>query len=488
MTAIQATALKRCTRVFAIALGLAGFASSHAAAESLQSVVEHALQTNPELAAIRSNRKAIDFELDAARGLYLPSVDIKSETGRERNGRTSGLGIESNNDWHKSREVSGVVSQRLFDGFEARHEVARHRNRVESARWRVADTANSIALRAIQAYLEIQRSHAVLNAARSNLTQLQALQSRVQSRVSAGRGTAGENSEAAARVASAQAVVAEAANRLADAEALFRAVVGKPAGQLGPVTAPRKALPSNVEGAVGQATAAAPSVLATQFDAVAAEASVGTATSRLFPKLNFELSADRGWGTTERNDKDHEARAMFVVRWNLFNGGIDKARIHEAKARAIEATEISFNTQRIIEREVRVSWNAVAAADQRVPALQRQVDANRQTRSTYSAQFETGQRRLLDLLDIQNELFVAEASLYTERFVGTYNVYRVLAGTGRLVEALGLAAPAEAVTGPAAHLIESWRHNYYSWATIIEYHRAQRHTVKDVSIKDAPAK
>jgi adhesin transport system outer membrane protein len=113
-----------------------------------------------------------------------------------------------------------------------------------------------------------------------------------------------------------------------------------------------------------------------------------------------------------------------VVRWNLFNGGIDKARIGEAKARAMEAAEISANTQRIIEREVRTSWSAILAAEQRVPALSRQLELNRSTRNVYNQQFDAGQRRLLDLLDIQNETFVTEASLRTEELIGRYNTFR----------------------------------------------------------------
>ena len=157
----------------------------------------------------------------------------------------------------------------------------------------------------------------------------------------------------------------------------------------------------------------APSVIATQHDTYAAEAAIGTAQSRLFPRLNLEVTGDHGLGVTQRNDRQSEATAMVVVRWNLFNGGIDKARIGEAKARAMEAAEISANTQRIIEREVRTSWNAILAAEQRVPALSRQLELNRSTRNVYNQQFDAGQRRLLDLLDIQNETFVTEASLRT---------------------------------------------------------------------------
>ncbi len=119
--------------------GLVGALVPHpVAAEDLTSVVQEALAKHPELAAIRFNRHAIDHELTAARGLRLPTVDARSDVGRHREYDRNAIGIVTNDDIHSHREHSVLLSQRLFDGFEARHEEARQKNRVESARWRVA--------------------------------------------------------------------------------------------------------------------------------------------------------------------------------------------------------------------------------------------------------------------------------------------------------------------------------------------------------------
>jgi len=425
-----------------------------ALAETLEGVVRETLETNPELAALRYNRQAIDQELRAARGLRMPTYDVRVDSGRNWNSTKSSTGVEDTNDIHTRSGVGTVLSQRLFDGFEARHEIARQKNRVDSARWRVADTANSIALRTVQAYLELQRAAAVRSAAHANVSALQALQARVLARVTGGRANAGEESEARARLANAKAVLAEAEARLQDADSLFRSVVGRRPAQLAPATPPRKALPGSVEGAVADARQFAPSVIATQHDTVAAEAAIGSAYARLYPRLNFEMTTDHGRSVRERGDRDLDASAMLVVRWNLFNGGIDRARIKEASARAAEANEIAANTERLIEREVRVSWTAIASAEQRAHYLAEQLRQNRTRRGIYSQQFDLGQRRLLDLLDAQSETFVTEASLLTEEFSGKYNTYRVLAAMGKLVPALGADLPDEAVTPPTRGFLE----------------------------------
>jgi adhesin transport system outer membrane protein len=320
----------------------------------------------------------------------------------------------------------------------------------------VADTANSIALRTVQAYFEVHRAGSVLVAAERNLSALQRLQSRVASRVNAGHSDASEATEAGSRVAQAQALVIEGRARLADAKALFRTVVGRKPGQLAGAAVPRGALPRTVLAAVQVARDAAPSVIATSHDTGAATAAIGAARSRLYPKLNVEVSGYYGRGIAEAKDLDMDARAMLVMRWNIFNGGINRARINEASERAGEARSIADNTRRIVERETRVSWNAMQSANAKIPALRRRLSLLRSTRTTYTRQFATGARRLLDLLDAQSEVFTADAALRTETFIGQYNSFRVLAAMGRLVWVMGLELSDEATRPHREGIFDRW--------------------------------
>mgnify|MGYP000988193769 CR=1 FL=1 len=65
-----------------------------ALADTLQGVVQETLETNPELGAIKFNRHAIDHELTAARGLVLPSSDVRADGGRRHSLDTTAAGNE----------------------------------------------------------------------------------------------------------------------------------------------------------------------------------------------------------------------------------------------------------------------------------------------------------------------------------------------------------------------------------------------------------
>lgn len=402
--------------------------STSAGAESLKSAVRYTLKTHPELRAMFFNKKAITQELEAARGLWRPKVDVVGKAG----------GYIDENTKQEFYEVSAVISQPIFDGWRGSYERKRQKARSKSAHNRVLDTANALALRVAQAYTEVQRAHAVSVAARRNLRALTNISHLVSRRVAGGKGNRAEISQARARVAFAQVKMAEARQRVRDAYALYITVVGRRPKKL--VTgAPRVThMPKSLTQAIARARRHSPKILALRHDALAARAAIGTARAATLPKLDLEVSGAHSNELRGTSARDLNGKALLVLKWNLYNGGINAARISEAKFRASESELLTRAASLNIEREIRLSWSAMLAARDRSVYLRRQLRANRASLAAQKRQFEAGKRTLLDILDTQNEVFTAETAMKTEIYVARYNTYRVLAGTGKLVSSLGL--------------------------------------------------
>lgn len=431
--------------------------SAQAFAESLGSVVRRTLDTNPELKALMHNRNAIDEELEAAKGLGLPSVDVRAAGGhRASEGSALPSGGARGYRERNRYEAGATISQRLFDGFETRSQVERQQSRVGSARSRVADTANAVALQATQAYLEILRTTQVKAIASRNVAAHQGLLDKVKARTDAGRGAGAEVNQAQARLLAARSALTEADARNKDAVSLFIAVVGsKPPAKLEGVKPPLKLLPKSVDEAVVLASKGSPAIVARMFDAQAATSAINIAKSEFYPKVNAEFSADYAYDVDRTYGRRTDVSGMIVYRQNLYRGGIDSARVREARSRADEALSSADFIRRTVEREVRFSWTAMQSARTRSEIIARQLEQNRSVFKAYGEQFELGQRTLIDLLDVQNEGFVNETTLATESFVSQFNVYRVLAAMGQLVPALGAEYPEEArrIPVPSAAII-----------------------------------
>jgi adhesin transport system outer membrane protein len=421
--------------IIGTALLLAG--SGTAWAVSLDDAVRTAVDTNPDIGVVAKDRRAIDHELRQAKALYLPSVDSRVAIGPEWTKAVAG-NLPGRTGRLDRQEYSITLTQLLFDGFAAASEVQRQKARVESAAYRVADTSESIGLDAVQAYLDVVRQQQLLALAQDNQATHERTLEDMKSRLRGGTGSMADVRQAEARLARAIVSVEETRGHLEDSKANYIRAVGQAPEGLSRPAGVESLLPPNVDMAVAQGLEQNYKILTADADVGTAKAELRASAADFYPKIDAELSAvlDRnisGVRGTSRSDQ-----ALIVMTWNLFRGGETMAKNEEFVERLAEAKE-AVNQQKIrVEQDTRLSWSALQTAHNRREALALQAKANEKVRDAYIQQFNLGQRSLLDVLDIQNELFISRGDLITAEFVELFAGYRLLAAQGRLLSTLGV--------------------------------------------------
>jgi adhesin transport system outer membrane protein len=404
-------------------------------AASLQEAVSLAISTNPEVGEVSNDRRAIDQELRQGRALYYPQIDLRAATGVEwsENANTS-PGTETL--WRK--EGSLTLSQLIFDGWFAESEVERQTSRVKSAAYRVQESAEFVGLDAVEAYLEVLRHRERVALAEENVSTHQGRLGQVQQRAEAGGGSIADVRQAEARLANAESGLVQTQGNLKDAEALYIRVVGQAPDTLDAPFLPSDAIPPDVDTAVNTAVENSPTVAFARQDVKVAEADVKQQEASLYPDLRLELSTSVNDDVDGEDRTDYDASAMVVLRYNLYRGGADTARIREFKWRLAEAIDAMHTNERQVSEDARVSWNAMEVSRSNVEILQREVIANEKTVDAYRQQFDIGQRGLLDLLDSDNELYLSRDSLITATYAEIFANYRLLATMGALQKTLGI--------------------------------------------------
>jgi adhesin transport system outer membrane protein len=205
---------------------------------------------------------------------------------------------------------------------------------------------------------------------------------------------------------------------------------------------------------VQTAVANHPILRSARADIEATHAQTRAAESLLQPRVDLELGTSWNDNLDGVNYKNNDAYAMLRLRYNLYHGGADKARVSETRIQTMEATEVMNRTQREVEESTRLSWNALETSLDRLPKLKAHAESTELTRDAYGKQFNIGQRTLLDLLDSENELYTARANYVDGQFIEMFARYRLLADEGRLIETLGVTPREEtklaSVSAPAA--------------------------------------
>lgn len=421
-------------------LTLLGGLGSSADAMTLQEAVSLAISTNPEVGQVSNDRRAIDQELRQGRALYYPQIDLRAAAGVEWSDNATtrpAVGNDSTRTLFR-KEASLTLSQLIFDGFFADSEVERQTSRVKSAAHRVQESAEFVGLDAVEAFLEVLRHRERVELAENNVAVHRQRLQQVQARAQAGGGNIADVRQAEARLANAESGLVQTQGNLRDAEALFIRVVGQGPETLEEPAIPADALPGDVEAAVSTAIANSPTVAFARQDVKTAEADVKQQEASLYPDIRLELSGSANDNVDGRRNNEFDASALVVLRYNLYRGGADTARIREFKWRLAEAIDAMHTNERRVSEDARVSWNAIETSRSNVGILQQQVTANERTRDVYRQQFEIGQRGLLDLLDADNELYLASDSLITATYAEIFANYRLLATMGALQRTLGI--------------------------------------------------
>ncbi|MCK5285463.1 MAG: TolC family outer membrane protein [Alphaproteobacteria bacterium] len=413
---------------------------------SLQEAVITGIATNPEYGVVAASRRATDEELKQGKGLFLPSIDVRADTGFEHSddpATRAGVGDDEENMWRYEAQIT--LTQMLFDGFDAKYEVERQKARVVSSAHRVKETSELVGLSIVEAYLEVLRQRNLLMISRQNITEHISILDQIQEGVNAGRSTQADMEQAKARLASSRAKESSTRQSLRNAEAQYHREVGDEPGQLTLPVVPYDVLSADVQAEVEKTLAYSPTLDIFEADIDRAYAESLQTRSTMYPQIDWEMNVRQGEDLNGVDGRDMSAAALLVLNWNLYRGGADMARSREFIHRHQQAKEERTEAARSVENDVRQTWASMISAGERARQFASQTDANIEVVKAYKDQFTLDRRTLLDVLDAQNELFVSRSNTINAEFLEIFAVYRLLAMKGALLPTLEVAYPRESI-------------------------------------------
>lgn len=413
-------------------------------ADTLTEVIQHTLETNPDVLISTHDQRIANHALDQAEADYFPSIDLSAGYGREHsdNPNTRARLSEDNEVDLNRQELSITLSQRLFDGFAVKHQVARQQAKTKVATYQVENTAESIGLKVVEIYLEVLHREDLLDLAKSNLVTHQKILKQIRTVVEGGVGREADLQQSESRLALAKANLVKAQGNRRDAEANYQRVTGKVSQSLAALNRElvisALQLPKTLDTILEEALQNHPSLHASNAELVAAKAYRQQTNAAFMPRLNLELGASYNDNLDGIEGTNDDLTAMLRMRYNLYRGGADQARRLATAEQVTRSTETIHRTQRTVEENVRLSWNSLMTTQERLTHLRDYVTSMEQVLTSYKEQFKLGRRSLLDVLDSENELFNARSLLKTAQYTEMLALFRVATSMGLLLKRLGI--------------------------------------------------
>ena len=433
-------------RAIALALGLStSLLSAPAMSMDLQTAIEIAVKTNPEIAEASANRRAIDFEYEQARRLNRPSVIFEGRFGPEIVDSQTTRVLGNDDTVLFGRQASVTLQQNLLSFGRNNAERDRQASRVDAAAFRVRERSELVTLDVVQAYLDIMRLREIIDFADQNVAFHENKVSEITRGVSGGVKSEADAQQARERLSAAKISRSESEEALDIAGSDFRRLVGQNIGEARIPQSILAKIPTNLAQALGEARKNNPTLSIANTDLDTARANYRAAKADLKPELLFELVGRAGDDIGGFQNTSNDARAQMRFRYE-FRGGIKASAVQEQINRVDESRARIMTLERNVESLVREAWATRNRTSRRVNDLQNQVSEGTKLLDSYTREFDVSRRTLLDILDAEASLFQAQTSLSTAKYADIFAQYRLLAATGKLLNAFNVDAPREADT------------------------------------------
>ena len=412
--------MKKKTRTALATFVLMLCSTSLAHASTFTDALEATYKNNPEIQAERERQKATDENVARAVSNFRPVIGLGYERGEEK---TKVNGVDSDGDYE---EQTLTVNQPLFRGGSTIADYNAAKQLVKSGQYQLSGLEQQVLLEAIDAYMNVVATSAILELSRNNEDVLAKQLNASQERFDVGEVTRTDVAQSEARLSNARTEVISAEGQLISAIAAFERIIGyKPEGAL---TVPDKfpELPANLEEALAKARVMNPQLLASIHSAKSAKYDVRNDIGTILPQVALVGSMSRQEGTNALGSSNYDQDRIGVrVSVPLYQSGAEYARVRESKAIARQRKHQSMDAQQIIEQQVTTAWEDVETAIATIKTRDDQIKAAEIALDGVRQEQEYGARTVLDVLDAEQELFVSRTNLVRaqrDRVVAAYNL------------------------------------------------------------------
>lgn len=423
-------------RALLAGLGVCATLGAPVAAESLRDAVRAAVTENPDAKVREAEARATAFDLLARERDFLPTVTASAEAGVYYYNDPARLSPANNNRVSAAARANVEAAYVVFDGFRRANELYRDAARVDETVFRLLDASETLALSAVEAYIDVLRHQQLVAVSRQNVARHRDISGRVADLVEGGRLPSSDRFDAERRVMSARLALVQVEEALRSSQARYEAIVGHaPHG-------PMKIewvhdLPLTGEAFTARAVRRSLSVKAADAGVKQAEYGVEVTESGRLPQVTARVGANAGLNGNGVPGAAYDAYAAVGAEWEIFAGG-RKAETRAAKMRIVQAMAERDEAMLDTRELAATTWYAYNANIERTVLLDRQLAASRRAADQYYTQFEAGTRSLLEVLDAEATWFNARFEDISAEASYAFNQYQILAVESRLAEHFGI--------------------------------------------------
>ena len=395
-------------------------------AQSLNVSLANAYSNHPLLFSERIGERVLSEDVAEALSGWKPQVYVDGSLGKTLVNTKTSTSSKTNSNLPVS--VGIVVSKKIYDGGKTSQNIKIADTKLVANNSRLSSIENQVLLSAAKAYFKLLEEQDLLDVALKNKDVIKRQLEATKDRFDVGDLTITDVSQAEARLSDAKANLVKAEADLNTAKAIFFSDIGlEPEDVFYPEEIP--IIPQNLQELVNDVKKFNPKVINARKMKLVAEEELKLALKQMSLSLDIQASANQAWDPNTFFEEQRYFDVSANLKMPLYLGGKDKAIIRKSRE---QINKSNANIDDILRQEAEkamIIWNNIESLNSQIIAFKSSIRANEIALDGVVQEENVGARTVIDVLDAENELFMAKANLIKaniSRYIATYELLEVI--------------------------------------------------------------
>ena len=408
-------------------------------AVSLSDAVTAAVLSHPLMGAQAAKVTGSLADVRTAQGATKPQLQVYAGSGGSYLGsylnapsQFSAVNIPAS-----SRSDAGfTLRQLVYDFGAARADIARSKSLVDAERLRLADQAEDIALRTVNAYLNLLEQEELIGLIDKVVADENGFADLVKLSERQGNGTVADVNRIKSKVIEVEALRTDIKTAYSTAKDEFFRLTKLESSRMRRPSSIMSRVPGSFEIAFQGAQQYNPSLLALNASGVSLDQQLASQKAQELPRVDLQGDGlvKHYVGSAPASQGIVDTRLMLMVSYKLLDGGVMAAQADRIREDRKANDFRALDERESIELNLRRFYQALSANRIKETAALQGTSIAQKAGSLYLEQFKAGKRTVFEVLDSQMVVFTMQKNAVNGRYEQLRAAYGILRNMGRLVE------------------------------------------------------
>jgi outer membrane protein len=414
-----------------IGLTLCLAATPAARGDTIRQALAGAYNTNPQLNAQRANTRAVDENLQAAFGAFLPTATIQSNYSMLQQDL---IGLtQKTRALTTPRGAAVVVNWNIFNGFRGLNGIDQAEAQIHQSREALRNVELSVLSNGASAYMNVLRDVAIVNLRSKYERMLETQIGMTKERLVGGEATLTDVYQTEAYYAQAKQDLVSSRINLASSLSIYKQITGMTVKDLAPATVLDKFLPKSLPDALRDADQRHPLINAARYNIELTETAVRIAEGQLLPTVGVSGQVGQQFDYAGyANQRFFQSAIGLQFSMPIYEGGVLYAAIRQAKEKQSEAMFLYDQQVVQVHQAVEATWAAWRESEKLLAAARDHVAKSEAALAGIREELKYGQRTTWELLNAEATLLNARVAMVITQNQRVVSSYALLAAIGDL--------------------------------------------------------